>query len=474
MSEACTATSSSRFAISTEKTPKMRCPLPMACGAHDSAASKRVVRLPSPDTPGVRPLSLRRNFTWTLAGNIVYAASQWGILVILAKLGTAAMLGQYALAVAVSAPIIIFFQFHLRALQVTDAKDEYLFAHYFGHRIVGMIIATAVAAAIGLVAYPPMIGLLILMVAVNQAVAACRDLFFGAMQKQERMDVVGVGQMISGVLNLAFLGGAIALTGSLHVAIAMAILSKLGMWFFYDRPQASKLLKAAAGEDAAAASMRPSFTGAQMWRLAKLAAPLGLVMMIISACTSIPRYFIEAFHGQAALGYFAAIAALLQAGRLIIAALGQSALPRLARYYEHNLRAYRLLVFKLLACGVVVGLGGVAVAHLIGGPILTLLFTAEYAAYQDVFVLVMIGGGVLYVASFLGVAMTAARYLKIQVPINILILLVTLFGSWWLVEPHGLWGAAMTLLIAAGVRIIAHAAVVVYAAGRGAALRVSA
>ena len=30
-------------------------------------------------------LSLRVNFAWTLAGTVVYAACQWGVLVVLAK-----------------------------------------------------------------------------------------------------------------------------------------------------------------------------------------------------------------------------------------------------------------------------------------------------------------------------------------------------------------------------------------------------
>ena len=31
------------------------------------------------------PVSLRANFTWTFAGNAVYAASQWAILSLIAK-----------------------------------------------------------------------------------------------------------------------------------------------------------------------------------------------------------------------------------------------------------------------------------------------------------------------------------------------------------------------------------------------------
>ena len=37
-----------------------------------------------------RPLSLRKNFAWTLSGNIVYSGCQWGMLIALAKLGSPA------------------------------------------------------------------------------------------------------------------------------------------------------------------------------------------------------------------------------------------------------------------------------------------------------------------------------------------------------------------------------------------------
>jgi hypothetical protein len=48
-------------------------------------------------------LSLRKNFSWTFVGNVVYAACQWGILVALAKLGTPEMVGQFTLGLAVAA-----------------------------------------------------------------------------------------------------------------------------------------------------------------------------------------------------------------------------------------------------------------------------------------------------------------------------------------------------------------------------------
>ena len=53
----------------------------------------------------VRPLSLKSNFAWTLSGNVVYSACQWGMLVLLAKLGTPATVGEFALAVAIAVAI---------------------------------------------------------------------------------------------------------------------------------------------------------------------------------------------------------------------------------------------------------------------------------------------------------------------------------------------------------------------------------
>ncbi len=49
--------------------------------------------------------SLRRNVAWALAGNLGYSACQWGVLVCIAKLGTAADVGRFALGLALTAPV---------------------------------------------------------------------------------------------------------------------------------------------------------------------------------------------------------------------------------------------------------------------------------------------------------------------------------------------------------------------------------
>src|SRR5579871_2426223 len=80
--------------------------------------------------PASESASLRSNFSWMLAGNGIYAACQWGVLALFARLATPAVVGQYVLATAVTAPILAFFMLQIRMVQATDVRREYHFGHY--------------------------------------------------------------------------------------------------------------------------------------------------------------------------------------------------------------------------------------------------------------------------------------------------------------------------------------------------------
>jgi hypothetical protein len=82
--------------------------------------------------------------------------------------------------------------------------------------------------------------------------------------------------------------------------------------------------------------------------LTLLALPVGIVMAPVSFNTNIPRYFIKHHLGTWDLGIFAAVGYPLAAGTTVVNALGQSAAPRLARYYaDGDYRAFSSLIGKL-------------------------------------------------------------------------------------------------------------------------------
>ncbi|NJL66275.1 MAG: oligosaccharide flippase family protein [Microcoleus sp. SM1_3_4] len=426
----------------------------------------------------LKPLTLRRNFSWTFTGNLVYAASQWGMLVVLAKLGSPEMVGQFTLGLAVTAPVIMFTNLQLRGIQATDAKGEYVFSDYLGLRLIGTGLALLIIAGITLKAgYRLETSLVILTIAVAKAFESIADVFNGLIQQHERMDRIAIALMIKGPLSLLLLGIGVSLTGSVvGGAIGLAIAWGLVL-FGWDIRNGRLILNNSShqrdAEDLLVADVAPANSQNPLYprwhvktlsKLVWLALPLGFVMMLISLNTNIPRYFIERYLGERELGIFAAMSYLMVVGSMVVSALAESASPRLAKYYAAgNSTAFRTLLLKLVGVGLMLGAGGVLVAIVAGKPILTLLYKPEYAERSDLFAWLMVAAGMGYVSSFLGYGMTAARFFRVQMPLFALVTGSSAMACFWLIPTQGVRGAAIALIIGAIVQVVFSLGVIVYA-----------
>ena len=404
-------------------------------------------------------LSLRANFSWTFVGNGVLSLCQWGMLTALAKYGSAEIVGQYALGLTIATPIVTFAMLQLRAVQVTDARNDYAFADYFGLRIVTIAAALVVIAAwAGLGGYPAQTAWVVFWVGVGKCVDSVTDIVRGLFQRHERMDISGVSLMIKGPGALLALGAIMWWTrdGTKNVILAVAVVAVVWIVSFvaYDLLYARRLLATKAAEGKADGRVRPRFDRASMARLSWTALPLGLMMFLVTLQTNIPRFLLERWTGEKALGYFAALVYPLVAGTLIVNALGQSAAPRLAQYFVTNLPAFRRLLGRLALLGGALGVGFVAVAFVAGRPLLTLVYSAEYAEYQTEFMIVAVAAAVQFISSFLGYGLTAARVFRLLLMLAAISCVVTTVAALILVPERGLMGAALTMLVSSIVMCI--------------------
>lgn len=417
-------------------------------------------------TPAARPphaLSLRANFSWTFVGNVVYAACQWAMLVVLAKLGSPEVVGQFALGLAITAPVIMLTNLQLRGIQATDARREYRFGEYLGLRLATTPLALLVIAGITLASGDGrQTALVILFVGLAKGFESISDVFYGLLQQHERMDRIAISMMVKGPLSLVALGVAILLTGN----IVWGALALAAVWAFrlatYDIPCGAAVLRAAR-EGGAPASIRPRWDRRRMVRLAWLALPLGSVMMLGSLMVNIPRYFIERFEGTHALGIFAAMAYIVVAGTTVVDALGQAVSPRLAQQYAAGEGgAFRALIAKVLGISALLAAAGLLLGLVVGRQVLTLLYRPEYAAHLDVFIWIIAAAGIGYLAAVCGYAMTAARQFAIQVPIYAISIAVVAVACALLVPGHGLLGAAWATCLMFAVQLPLKAAAVLY------------
>jgi O-antigen/teichoic acid export membrane protein len=410
-----------------------------------------------------RPLTLRRNFSWTFVGNVVYAACQWLLLVVLAKLGSPEMVGQFTLGLAVTAPVIMLTNLQLRTIQATDVKQQYVFADYLALRLVGTGLALSIVGGIIFAAkYNWEMSLVILVLALARGADSISDVFYGLFQQQERMDRIAVSMMIKGLLSPLFLGLGVYLTrtvlwGAVGLAVAWTV-----VLLCYDIRSGALVLNTYPKEPQSIAferqnssvRLRPHWYWKTLRELALFSLPLGFVMMLITLNTNIPRYFIEYYLGERELGIFAAISYLMVATAMVVNALGQSASPRLAKYYAaENGTAFRSLLLKLVGIGILLGGTGVLVAIVAGRELITLMYRPEYAEQSDLLVWLMVATAIGDTASFLGYGMSAARYFNIQLPLFTLVTGTSAMACFWLIPIYGLRGAAIALIIAAIVQM---------------------
>jgi O-antigen/teichoic acid export membrane protein len=420
-----------------------------------------------------RQVKLRVNVLWSLAGTTVYSVCQLGILVVLAKLGTHEMIGQFALGLAIASPVMICAGLSsLRIVQATDAHAAHRFQDYLALRILTSIGGLAAVAGIVYFAnYSPTTAGVVLIVGVAKGIENLGDVFGGLLQHHERMDLLALSAMLRGVLSLLAMAIGLYFSGDVLVAVTCLAFSWALTLILFDARVSAALWVTATDASSIPTALKgvgnllqPPWNWPAMAAIGALGLPVIIATALVSVTINIPRYFIEHFLGTGELGTFAAIAYPMAVGVTVINALGQSAMPRLAHQYTHGQwQRFSALVVRLTGTATGLSLIGVAVIHFAGRPILTLLYRPEYASYVSLFFWLGVATGLFLISGMLGYAVNAVRYFRTQMFISIAVALVAAVACAFLVPRWKLTGAAVAIILTAAFQAGANASLICYA-----------
>lgn len=391
-------------------------------------------------------LSFFSNFSWNFIGSIVYAFSQWIVLIIIAKFGTVEEVGIYSIGMALTAPIIMFTDLQLRSIQATDTDSIYFFRHYFALRILGNITATVILLIIlSMDFYNVYKSFIILLVFLSKVLDSFSNVLYGQFQKNERMDFIGLSRTIKGIITIFVVFISYSFTRDLFISLVAMNISWFFIFLLFDLRNLRKF----------SLRMKPDFDWQKLMKLVKLALPLGVAILIISLNINIPRIFVERVLGDKAFGYFAAMLYFMVAGETLINAVGQAIAPRLARMYKKKKKAqFKIVILKSLCVAFSIGFIGISIAYLFGEYILTIVYGLGYSNYNKILVLIMIAATFNFGSAISGYAITAMRKFRIQPYLGVIWLIVSLSLSFLLIPTYGLVGAALTLIGSYGIQFV--------------------
>jgi O-antigen/teichoic acid export membrane protein len=387
--------------------------------------------------------TLRANFAWTLAGNAVYAGCQWGMLSVLAKLGSPSIVGQFTLGLAICAPVFMFTNLQLRAVQATDMSADSDFGNYFTLRLLATMIGLLFLAAMLPVACASApVHIVLLLVAVSKCFECMSDVTAGLLQREEQLKKVAISLIIRGLTSVVVF----TLSFAVWRSLAASLMAMTGVWiavlWLYDIPNARQLT----------GRKEPliCFNHRKLRRLAMLGLPLGWVATLSSLNTNIPRYFLQHHLGLADQGIFASLAYFVVVINLVVFALTQSVTTRLARQFaEGDRKGFVRLLLRLCALGGVIVIAGVPGSLLLGRRLLTLVYRREYAEHVGLLADMVGVTGILTIAYFVTAALTSARRFSVQLPVAIASTVTILISCPVLVPRFGIEGAGVALLLSA-------------------------
>ena len=368
---------------------------------------------------------------------MVYAASQVGVLALLANLASPATVGRYALGLAIVTPILLFTKLQLRWVLATDVRRDYSFSDYLGTRLLSTAVGCgSVFLVLAVANFELDAAVMIGIVTLTKAVESGSDLLYGLMQRHGYWDRISIAMVIKGLGSLAALGILLTLGGRPASGLLAAAAWQAVVLVVYELPSARNILRRENESGWPTCSLRT------VLKLIRLSLPLGVVASLVSLNFNLPRYMLDAWWGAQHLGYYAALANLATVGNILMQPLGQVHLSRMACLGQADPAAFRRLLTRILGLATLVGTAGALASTLYGQQILAAVYQSTYAALNPVLTWLMIGSAVTYVSSMLGYAMTARRLFRVQVPLYGMGVVVSLCLSLAYVPSQGLMGAA--------------------------------
>src|SRR5262249_5287958 len=225
--------------------------------------------------------SLTADFSWMFVGNAVYAAGQFGTLMLLAKLARPEMVRQYALGLALVYPVMLFTNLQLRAVMTSDTRQQVGFGDYLGLRLLSTSLAlVAVFAITQMLRYDRNLTAVVLMVGVAYGIETISDVYYARLQLHDRMAEISKSMIARAFLSVSGLALATYVTRSVLWGVASIALARAIVLFAYDFSERTQGLAADSDWRSQKEALTPHFDRAVQGKLLWVSLPLGIVMLL--------------------------------------------------------------------------------------------------------------------------------------------------------------------------------------------------
>lgn len=379
-------------------------------------------------------------------GEVLFAAGQFGMLIIMARLGSEAALGQYALGLAIATPMFVLTSLHLRPTFVVSSKDRFNFGDYMGLRLIGAPLAVVISMVwSALAGHDSTTWTMVAFVALTRLSELVSDILHAAPARAEVLRPVGISRGLRGVTLIGSVALALGLGASPPAAMGCGAIVGTVVTIAYDLPMARRY-----------EPVQPRFSAAKLGGLIWLAAPVGMAGALLGLTTNTPAYVLEQASGVATLGRYTAVISVIYISGVLNMAVGSAAVPRLARTFSEDPREFSRLLARIVAAVAVLNGCVLVGCAVLGRLYLGIAYGSAFESLQPELITaggIAVGAGI---ANLLSQTVVATRRFRLQFMINVATFTAALVFALVLVPMHGLVGALAALGATTALRLLIY------------------
>ncbi|MEY1556946.1 lipopolysaccharide biosynthesis protein [Yoonia sp. R2331] len=392
----------------------------------------------------------------TLTGNLVFAAAQWFIIIVVARLGSPEQVGYVTLAAAIVTPIFALTGLSLRDARSVDVRGGHSDHDYMLLRIMmnttavllsGVVILGFYGDRPGAVVFAAL-GLVLTKVPHTQSL-----LHYGIAQTRGRFDVIVTSQVLRGLLGVMCFGVVFAFTGSVGAGfVAQSICWAVVLILAERRPLARDGVAFGLGRIDLPKVRRA--LALMVWML-----PLAIAGVLQVVSLYVPRLVLAEYVSFEALGLFGAIYYFLTAIQTVIRSISQASVSRMAKAEASGNRSrFWRITGIVLAANAVLGLFIIAGAYAVGEWVVAAVYGA---AYVDLFLILMVAvtAALQLIMGVTQYTMLASHHFWLRMWVNGICLVAAIGLSFLFIPASGVTGAAWVILWVSVIRLVLGLAV---------------
>lgn len=386
-----------------------------------------------------------KNVLWNTIGSLAYQVSQWLATILVVLLSSSyENSGILAIAMATGNVFTALATYNMRTFQISDIRNEYSSGNYVGFRIV-----TTIAAFIVCALYTLAFGQLEILFAVTtflffKADEAFATVLYGIDQKNNRVDYVGVSQVIRACATLFAFCLVLYFSGNLSLAIIAMFFGGLTVTLFYDLPRSKRF-----------GVLTPELSAKMCMHLLRTMAPVVGTAFLYAAVSTIARQSYGFLYGEEMLGIYAAIATPCVLVQAVINYVYTPLLtPLSVEIHARNRSGYKKRLLMIVSCFVGISIACLVGALAIGKPIIDFIYGASIESYSYIVTECMLAAIFLALGGLLTDLLIVIRKPKASFAVNLIAVCVCSLAIAPLSSSFGVNGVNYSLISSFGISSI--------------------